>query len=68
MGGFGRPNQGSYGWGAFFKHDDQGEACKSGNWSPSGYRFDASRYNKIYGASTTVQPPAVKVYAWTREA
>ena len=60
MGGFGRPNQGSYGWGAFYQYDDQGEACKAGSWTP--------RYNKIYGASTTVQPPAVKVYAWTREA
>ena len=30
--------------------------------------FDASRSNNIYGASTTVQPPAYKVYAWVRVA
>lgn len=29
-------------------------------------RFDASRSNNIYGASDTVQPPAYKVYVWTR--
>lgn len=28
--------------------------------------FDASRANSIYGKSTTVQPPAIKVYAWER--
>ena len=28
--------------------------------------FDASKYNTIYGNSTTVQPPAIKIYAWKR--
>lgn len=28
--------------------------------------FDASRSNSIYGNSTTVQPPAIKVYAYKR--
>ena len=28
--------------------------------------FNASRYNSIYGNSTTVQPPAYRVYAWRR--
>lgn len=33
----------------------------------SGYStFDANNVNSIYGASTTVQPPAYKVYAWRR--
>ena len=30
--------------------------------------FDASRYNPIYGASDTVQPPAYMVRAWVRTA
>lgn len=30
------------------------------------WEFSASSYNSIYGNSTTVQPPAVKVYAWRR--
>lgn len=28
--------------------------------------FDASKSNDIYGESETVQPPAIKVYAWKR--
>lgn len=28
--------------------------------------FDASRSNPIYGASTTVQPPAYYLYIWKR--
>ena len=32
------------------------------------YSFDASRSNAIYGNSTTVQPPAIRVYAWKRTA
>lgn len=28
--------------------------------------FDASQSNSIYGNSTTVQPPAIKVYMWKR--
>lgn len=34
----------------------------------AGWTFDAARVNSIYGASTTVQPPAYKVYAWKRVA
>ena len=30
--------------------------------------FDASRSSEIYGNSSTVQPPAVRVYVWIREA
>lgn len=30
--------------------------------------FNASRSNSIYGKSSTVQPPAIKVYAWKRVA
>lgn len=28
--------------------------------------FNASQSNSIYGSSTTVQPPAIKVFAWER--
>lgn len=28
--------------------------------------FNASKSNNIYGKSTTVQPPAIKVYMWKR--
>lgn len=31
-------------------------------------KFDASKSNSIYGNSSTVQPPAYKVYAWKRTA
>lgn len=30
--------------------------------------FDASRYNKIFGSATIVQPPAYYVYFWQRTA
>ncbi len=30
--------------------------------------FDASKYNKIFGSSTIVQPPAYYVYFWQRTA
>lgn len=29
--------------------------------------FDASKSNSIYGSSTTVQPPAYRIYAWKRK-
>lgn len=32
------------------------------------YSFDASKSSSIYGNSSTVQPPAYKVYAWKRTA
>ena len=34
----------------------------------SGFYFDASKSNPIYGASDTVQPPAYMVRAWVRTA
>lgn len=36
--------------------------------APKGITIDASRSNPIYGASTTVQPPAYCVYIWRRVA
>lgn len=38
----------------------------SSNYSSGELQFSASRSNSIYGNSTTVQPPAIKVYAWKR--
>lgn len=42
-----------------------------GSWSGSrsnGFTFDASWSSSIYGASSTVQPPAFFVYIWKRTA
>lgn len=38
----------------------------SSSYSAGELQFSASRSNSIYGNSTTVQPPAIKVYAWKR--
>lgn len=50
-----------------------GEQVTIGSQVGSGYNdylnslgFDASQSNSIYGNSTTVQPPAIKVYMWKR--
>ena len=50
-----------------------GEQVTIGSQGGSGYNdylnslgFDASQSNSIYGNSTTVQPPAIKVYMWKR--
>ena len=39
-----------------------------GNYYGNGmkYTFNAASYNRIYGNSTTVQPPAYYVYIWKR--
>lgn len=56
--------------GAFYNSSDNN--AKSNNGAASdGYQigFDASRYNSIYkDSATTVQPPAIRVYAWKRTA
>ena len=55
--------------GAFFNDTSKGLRSATG---VNGYSssqtigFDASRSNSIYGKSSTVQPPAYKVYAWRR--
>ncbi len=38
----------------------------SWSYDSTGFQFDASSYNSIYGNSSSVQPPAYKVYAWRR--
>ena len=51
--------------------DDNGHSSSGtsslGNYS-RGLEFKASYYNSIYGNSSSVQPPAYKVYAWKRTA
>lgn len=48
---------------------DATHAAGGGNTVPFGHLdFDASRSNAIYGASTTVQPPAYVVNVWKRTA
>lgn len=45
----------------------QGSAAGSG-WKMylHDIQLNASRSNSIYGKSSTVQPPAIKIYAWKR--
>ena len=43
-------------------------ALSSGAKLPVNLRFTASRYNSIYGNSSTVQPPAYVVFMWRRTA
>lgn len=54
--------------GAIAKVGKAAEASVSGAQYPSGFDFDASRSSAIYGASTTVQPPAYVVNVWRRTA
>lgn len=60
--------------GAFYENgtttgDNSYNSITSGVGIPSGgapFGFDSSRSNPIYGASTTVQPPAYFTYTWLR--
>lgn len=60
--------------GAFYSVSDASRAGRiagqnSGSQLNMGYPcFDASKSNSIYGASTTVQPPALAVNIWKRTA
>ena len=65
----------TYGDGKLFTHSIQGSDFLDNSMTESGrsYKddvmfFDASRSNPIYGASTTVQPPAYCAYIWRRVA
>lgn len=69
-------------YGTFDGNTDDGSAAKTGAFYAPGWGFngsngstgggyivfDASRYNSIYGNSTTVQPPAIKCFIWQRTA
>jgi hypothetical protein len=52
--------------GAFY--DNGASASGDGRGSGWSVGFDASRSNSIYGASSTVQPPAYRVNVWRRTA
>lgn len=57
--------------GAFISHTRNAnrgyfQTTASGDAGASVVSFYASSSNSIYGNSTTVQPPAIKVYAWER--
>ena len=45
------------------KYNNTGDNTSTRN---TGISLDASKSSSIYGSSTTVQPPAYKVYAWRR--
>lgn len=62
-----------YGDGKLFTHSIQGSDYLDNSMTESGniYKddkvlFNASAFNAIYGASTTVQPPAYFTYTWLR--
>ena len=52
--------------GAFSLDDGMGFGGGSYDFTSKIFSFDASKYNSIYGKSSTVQPPAYKIYAWKR--
>lgn len=52
--------------GAFYRTDASGRAFNQDPHPNPIINFDASRSNPIYGASSTVQPPAIKVRVYTR--
>ena len=58
--------------GAFRSYTGDGPSVTNLRTSGSGsgyrFRFDASGSNSIYGASSTVQPPALQVFVWRRVA
>lgn len=57
--------------GAFSISSGSSSASSSGGGSSTSTNqldFNASSSNSIYGSSSTVQPPAYKVYAWRRTA
>ena len=51
-------------YGAFDKDWTATNGSVSNGDTRSGYSFDASRSNSIYGNSTTVQPPATQMYLY----
>jgi hypothetical protein len=50
--------------------DNSVQAAAGTDWSGNNQaiEFNAARYNSIYGASSTVQPPAYRVNVWRRTA
>lgn len=54
--------------GAWYAVSSASNGRNGSNATRHNIAFDASRSNDIYGKSTTVQPPAYRVYAWRRTA
>lgn len=54
--------------GAFISSTQNGSKVGSGSAQFRTFTFDASHSNSVYGNSTTVQPPAYRIYAWKRKA
>ena len=54
--------------GAFYSWTTYSGNCPGQQWNGGGAQisFSAGKSNSIYGKSSTVQPPAIKVYAWKR--
>lgn len=58
----------SYGTGAFNSlGSSRGYVVRTESGSSRSISFDASQSNSIYGKNNTVQPPAMKIYAYRRE-
>ena len=54
--------------GAIYTVSSYNVFAEGSGYSKISLRFDASRFNSIYGASNTVQPPAYCMYIWRRVA
>ena len=56
--------------GAFYSWTTYSGNCPGQQWNGGGAQisFSAEKSNSIYGKSSTVQPPAIKVYMWKRTA
>ena len=52
--------------GAIYSSNTRSDGRTGSSATAHSMYFDASRSNGIYGASSTVQPPAIKVYVWKR--
>lgn len=65
-GGFGAPQIYYGGWGAFTVSGTGQAYGVVANVEGNGVSFSASNSNAIYGASSTVQPPAIKCRVYTR--
>ena len=63
----GAENKGQTATGAFSVVSNSEHRNTDGEWNNQRLiTFDASKYNSIYGSSTTVQPPAYFVNIWKR--
>lgn len=65
----GAENKGQTATGAFSVVSNSEHRNTDGEWNNQRLiTFDASKYNPIYGASDTVQPPSIALFIWRRTA